>query len=225
MPGSGARVRTLASALTPSINAAGAVAYRALLEEADSGSAIFVAGPDGSITRVVGASDQTAVGDLVRLRDAALADDGSIALPASVRAGGPSLFVVRGGGVSALARLGEQTDIDTGLERFRFTSRTAAAPPSRQCSGQPRRNLLASAGGAVETVAFVGGPTPSAVLSGFDPSRGCPGVGAFGAGIRGAGAPAGRSSRARGCPALHRRSSGVCGAAGWSTSSPPPRFL
>jgi len=191
----GARVRMLASSLTPSINAAGDVAYRASLEEADSGSAIFVTGRDGVTTRVVGASDQTVVGDLVRLRDAALADDGSIVLPASVRSGGPSLFVVHGHGVSPLARLGERTDIDTGLERFRFSQpNVRGSAEAAVFLGSRDGIFLASAGGAIETVAFVGGPTPlGGTFAGFDPpaADGTSAV-AFGAEIRGSG----RASRA-----------------------------
>src|SRR5262249_16918966 len=108
-------VRTLPSSLTPSINAGAAVAYRATLAGAESGSAIFIATPDGVTTRVLAARDRTAVGVLVRLRDPVLADDGSLVVPASVTGGGPSLFVYRSGAFSELARIGTKTDIDTGL--------------------------------------------------------------------------------------------------------------
>ena len=130
-----------------------------------------MAGLDGSITRIVAASDQTAVGDLVRLRDPALADDGSLVIPASVTGGGPSLFVFRAGAVSALARIGELTDIDTGLERFRFSQPSVRGAAERAVFTGSRDGIfVATRGGALEKVAFVGGPTPlGGTFAGFDP--------------------------------------------------------
>src|SRR5262249_57971739 len=114
-------LRSLPSSLTPSINAGGTIAFRATLSGAEGGSAIFAAPPGGALQRIVSARDQTAVGSLVRLRDPVIADDGSLVIPASVTGSGPLLIVAREGTVSALARAGQATDIDTEDRRFRFS--------------------------------------------------------------------------------------------------------
>jgi hypothetical protein len=193
--GEDVRVRSLPSSLTPTINAAGAVAFRATLEGAESGSAIYVAASDGSITRIVAARERTAAGVLIRLRDPAIADDGSLVIPASITGGGPALFVYRAGAVSTLARTREQTDIDTGLERFRFGQPSAREAAERAVfSGSRDGIFVATPGGALETVAFVGGPTVGGpqplggTFAGFDPpTADAAGLVVFGAEIAGSG--------------------------------------
>jgi hypothetical protein len=183
-------VRTLPSSLTPSINVGAAVAYRATLTGAESGSAIFIATPDGVTTRVLAARDRTAVGVLVRLRDPVLADDGSLVVPASVTGGGPSLFLYRSGAFSELARIGTKTDIDTGLERFRFSQASVrGAAEGGVFVGSRDGIFVASRNGALETAAFVGGPTPlGGTFAGFDPPAAeASGIVVFGAEIRGSG--------------------------------------
>src|SRR5262249_57721821 len=77
--------------------------------------------PGGASQRIVSARDQTAVGSLVRLRDPVIADDGSLVIPASVTGSGPLPIVARQGTFSALAKVGQPTDIDTEDRRFRFS--------------------------------------------------------------------------------------------------------
>jgi hypothetical protein len=188
--GDDVRVRSLPSSLTPSINVAGAVAFRATLAGAESGSAIFVAAPDGTITRILAARDPTAAGVLVRLRDPVLAGDGSLVIPASVTGGGPSLVVYRAGAVRPLARIGEQTDIDTGLERFRFSQPSVrGAAEGAVFAGNREGIFVGSPGGGLEKLAYLGGPTPlGGTFAGFDPpAADAPGVVVFGAEIRGSG--------------------------------------
>ncbi len=183
-------VRSLPSSLTPSINAGGSIAFRATLAGGESGSAIFVAAADGSLARILGARDPSAAGLLVRLRDPVLADDGSLVLPASVTGRGPSLYVYRAGAVSDLALIGTPTDIDTGLERFRFSQASVrGAAEQAVFTGSRDGIFVASRAGALETVAFVGGPTPlGGTFAGFDPpAADAPGVVVFGAEIRGSG--------------------------------------
>ena len=113
-------INSLPSSLTPAINGGGTVAFRATVAGGDGGSGIFVAAPGATLQQIVTARDKTAVGALVRLRDPAIADDGSLVIPASVTGSGPLLVVYRAGTLSTLAQVGQVTDIDTGDERFRF---------------------------------------------------------------------------------------------------------
>ncbi len=188
--GGDVRVRSLPSSLTPSINAGGAVAYRATLTGAETGSAIFVASPDGTTTPILNVGDTTAVGVLLRFRDPVLADDGSLVIPASIKGGGPSLFVYRAGAVRDLARIGTRTDIDSGLERFRFSHPSVRDAAERAVFTGSREGIfVVSRTGEVETVAYVGGPTPlGGTFAGFDPpAADAPGMVAFGAEIGGSG--------------------------------------
>jgi hypothetical protein len=197
--GDDVRIRSLPSSLTPSINAAGAIAFRATLAGAESGSAIFVAGTDGSIARILDARDRTAAGVLIRLRDPAIADDGSLVIPASIAGSGPALFVYRAGAVSTLAGTQEPTDVDTGPERFRFGQPSVRDAAERAVfSGSRDGIFVATPQGGLETVAFVGGPTVGGrkplggTFAGFDPpAADAPGVVVFGAEISG-----GKASRA-----------------------------
>jgi hypothetical protein len=183
------QIRNFQSSFVPSINASGAVAVRATLQEGESGAgaAIFVVGRDGVPSHIVGVREQTAVGVLVRLRDPVLADDGSVVVPASVPGGGPSLFVSRAGVLSDLARLGEPTDLDTGPERFRFSQPSVRSRAEDAVfTGSREGILIAAPGKPLERVAFVGGPTPlGGSFAGFDPpAADAAGAVAFGAEIR-----------------------------------------
>lgn len=190
----GVVLRQLPSSLTPSINASGAIAFRASLGGAESGSAIFVAVPGGAPARILSTRDPTAVGALVRFRDPAMADDGSVLISASITGSGPGLFVYRSGVVSSLASLGDATDIDTGQERFRFASPSVRVTAETAVFLGSREGIfVAPAGGPVERLAFIGGPTPlGGTYAAFDPpSIDAGGVVAFGAEIKN-----GRASRA-----------------------------
>jgi hypothetical protein len=189
--GGGATVTTLPSSLIPSINSTGAIAFRASLSGSTGGSGIFVAAPGSALQQIVSAREQSGTGGkLVRLRDPSIADDGSVIVPASQTGIGPSLFVYRAGAITSLATIGESTDIDTGLERFRFIQASVRDVAERAVFAGSRDGVfIVDSGGAVETVAFIGGPTPlGGTYAGFDPpAADAPGVVAFGADIQGSG--------------------------------------
>src|SRR5262245_7580321 len=183
-------IRSLPSSLTPSINAGGTIAFRATLSGAKGGSAIFAAPPGGVLQRIVSARDQTAVGSLVRLRDPVIADDGSLVIPASVTGSGPLLIVARQGTFSALAKVGQATDIDTGDERFRFSQPSVRGSAEGAVFTGTREGIfVAGRDGSREMLAFVGGAAPSTLggtFAGFDPPAGDePGVVAFGVEVTG----------------------------------------
>lgn len=190
----GVTLRQLPSSLAPSINASGAIAFRASLGGAETGSAVFVATPGGAPARILSTRDPTAVGALVRFRDPAMADDGSVLISASITGSGPGLFVYRAGVVSSLAALGDPTDVDTGQERFRFaTPSVRGSADGAVFLGSREGIFLAGPGTPVERLAFIGGPTPlGGTYAAFDPpSVDAGGVVAFGAEIK-----TGRASRA-----------------------------
>src|SRR5262249_8356610 len=89
------------------------------------------------------------------------ADDGSVIVPASQTGTGPSLFVYRAGAITALAKIGDATDIDTGLERFRFSGASVRDAAERAVFFGSRDGVfVADSSGGLQTVAFIGGPTP-----------------------------------------------------------------
>ncbi len=186
--------RQLPSSLAPSINNSGAIAFRSSLGGAETGSAIFVAEPGGPPTRILSTRDPTAVGALVRFRDPAMADDGSVVVSASITGSGPGLFVYRAGVVSVLARLGDITDMDDGLERFRFgTPSVREVAENAAFLGSREGIFVASGVTGMERIAVIGGPTPlGGTYASFDPPTiDAGGVVAFGAEIKD-----GRASRA-----------------------------
>ena len=189
--GAGITIKSLPSSTVPSINATGAIAFRATLSGATGGSGIFVATPGSTLQQIVSAREQSDTGGkLVRLRDPAIADDGSVVVPASQTGTGPSLFVYRAGAITSLATIGETTDIDTGLERFRFSTPNVRDAAERAVFAGSRDGLfVADSAGGLETVAFVGGPTPlGGTYAGFDPpAADAAGIVAFGADIGGSG--------------------------------------
>jgi len=114
----GGTLKDFPTSLVPSINGEGDVAFRATLEGIAAASAgVFVAAAAGPLAAVVAVGEPTAVGKLVRLREIALADDGSVLVHATISHGAPGLFRVRGGRVDRFAILGEATDLGGG---FRF---------------------------------------------------------------------------------------------------------
>jgi hypothetical protein len=162
----GVTFRSFPSSLVPSINGGGAIAFRATLSGADSGSGIFVAAPGGTPQVQVSAGTRTTVGGdanvlLLRLRDPAIADDGSVAFPASIGNQGPGLFVVRTGTVQRLVLLGQKTAVDNGDERFRFSTPAVRERAEAAVFLGSREGIFRQRGtDAPSTLAFVGGPTP-----------------------------------------------------------------
>ncbi len=189
----GVVIRQLPSSLAPSINAGGAVAFRASLGGAETGSAIFVAPLAAPPARILSTRDPTAVGALVRFRDPVMADDGSILIAASITGSGPGLFVYRAGVVSSLARMGDVTDLDDGLERFRFFAPSTRDTAEHAVFTGSREGVFAvGVAGNIQTVAALGGPTPvGGTYAAFDPPSFEAGVVAFAAEVQN-----GRASRA-----------------------------
>ena len=192
---SGVTFRRFAQSLVPSINASGVVAFRAGLAGGDTGAAVFTIAPGGPIVRVVGTREVTPVGPLVRFRDPVIADDGSLCIVASRSGVGPGLYVYRDGALRTvpLAQQGERTDVDTGQERFRFSSPSVRARAEDAFFLGSREGLFrVGSDRRVSTLAFVGGPTP---LGGTYARLDAPGAGlggvAFAAEIAG-----GRAGRA-----------------------------
>jgi hypothetical protein len=192
--------RQFASSLVPSINAGGAIAFRATLGGAGTGSAVFVAAPGGAPVALLRTRDDNpGTPSLVRFRDPSLADDGSLVVPASISGSGPGLFVYRAGAVTPLAQVGDRTDVDSGQERFRFTN-----PSARQAAegavflGSREGIFVREVDGQLTTLAFVGGPTPlGGTFAALDPPA-ADGAGqiAFGAEVRAGAGESPRASRA-----------------------------
>ena len=106
------------TSLAPWVNAGGDVAFRATLAGRGVPSAgVFVAAAAGPLGAVVAVGEPTEVGKLVRLREVALADDGSVLVRATLPDGAPGLVRVRAGGVDRFAVLGDANDLGRG---FRF---------------------------------------------------------------------------------------------------------
>jgi hypothetical protein len=189
--GGGTTVKSLPSSLVPSINATGTIAFRATLSGSTGSSGIFVSTPGSALQQIVSAREQSDTGGkLVLLRDPAIAGDGSVVVPASQTGTGPSLFVYRAGAITALAKIGDATDIDTGLERFRFSGPSVRDAAERAVfSGSRDGVFVADSNGGLQTVAFIGGPTPlGGTYAGFDPpAADVAGIVAFGAEIRASG--------------------------------------
>lgn len=160
-PISGATFRGFPSGTVPTINPSGTVAFRALLSGVDSGAAIMTATASGDVTSIVTTRQQTPVGVLSQLRDPAIADDGSVVVPATVAGGGPALFVARGGTLTQLAAFGTATAADTVDTRFRFSDPAArATAESAVFLGQRDGVFRRSGRGIVEALAYSGQRSP-----------------------------------------------------------------
>ena len=182
-------ISSLPSSLTPAINNGGTVAFRASVQGGNGGSGIFVAPPGATLQQVVSARDKIDVGALVRLRDPAIADDGSLVIPASVTGNGPLLVIYRGGALSTLAQVGQPTDIDTGDERFRFAQPSVrGAAEDAVFTGTREGIFVVGRDGSLAMLAFVGGKAPASLggtFAGFDPpAADAPGVAAFGVEVK-----------------------------------------
>lgn len=110
------------TSLVPSINDAGAIAFRATLDEADQNSGIFLVAPEGDVSTVVAIRTEVNKIALVRLREVTLGDDGDVVVRATLADGTPGLFLARDGAASPLAVLGNATDLGAG---FRFADASA----------------------------------------------------------------------------------------------------
>jgi len=123
----GTSVRDFPTSVLPSVNAAGDVAFRAVLGGAGSGAALFATRGNATPEIVFSTRDTTDFGLLSRLTDPRLADDGSLLFAATPVRGGTGVFVHRGGLVSALALYGSPTDLDRPDVPFRFVGGRARA--------------------------------------------------------------------------------------------------
>jgi hypothetical protein len=181
----GGTFKLFPSSLVPAINRTGAIAFRAALDSAPYTSAVFVATPDRSLGVAVGVGEATEVGQLARLRELALGDDGGVLVRASLAGGVSGIFRARSGIVDAVARLGDPTDLGGG---FRFGDvRVRGASGEAIFLGVKEGVFVATAPGALTTIAVLGGPTPlGGTYGAFDPpAAGTRGRIVFGASIQG----------------------------------------
>ena len=170
--------------LVPAINASGTIAFRATVRDASLSSGVFVATADGSLTKAVAVGETTKAGRLVRLREVAIADDGSVVVRAALVGGMPGLFQARAGQVDRLVVLGDTTDLGGG---FRFSDPvTRATTESALFLGTREGLFVALAPGVVSPVATLGDPTPlRGTYAGFDPPAAGGRLTVFGASIQG----------------------------------------
>jgi hypothetical protein len=182
----GGAFRDFPSSLVPAINRSDAIAFRATVQDGLFPSGVFVALPDGTRMKVAAVGEPSAAGQLVRLREVAIADDGGVVFRASLAGGTPGLFRARAGRVDALALLGDATDLGGG---FRFTD--AAVRDSVEAPvflGAREGLFVVGASGDVRTAAALGERTPlKGRYAGFDPPAAGGGRIVFGASIQGGG--------------------------------------
>ncbi len=188
----GGRFRNIPTSLVPAINARGTVAFRASVRDGTASAGVFVRSLDGALATIVAVGDVVADGDdraegarLVRLRDPAIADDGSVLLRASISRGAPGLFVARHGRVTSLAILTDTTDLGVG---FRFTDASVRATADDGVFlGLQEGVYVAVARGEVQPLALLGDPTPiDGTYAGFEtPAAGVGGRIVFGASVAG----------------------------------------
>jgi hypothetical protein len=154
----GGTFRDFPTSLAPTISTSGTIAFRATLRGVAFGAGVFLAPAAGGIVKVVAAGEGTAVGQLTRLRDPAIADDLSVLVPASLAGGGSGLFVVRNGMVTPLARLGDPTTVGSGY-RFSGASVRGRAEDAAFL-GQREGVFVADASSGIDALAVLGDPTP-----------------------------------------------------------------
>jgi hypothetical protein len=203
----GGTFRDFPSSLRPGINALGSVAFRASVQEGEFTSAFFLAAAGGTTVKIVATGEATAAGQLSRLRDIVLADDGGVLLGATLidpgRGGTPGVFSSRSGVIARVALVGDTTDLGGG---FRFIDARAADDiEGAHVLGLREGLFIADTSGALETVAAIGDPTPiGGSYTSLDQPAAGPGTRiVFGANIRGARAgEALLTSRRRGPAAL-----------------------
>jgi hypothetical protein len=148
--------------LVPSINLAGAVAFRVTLAGDASGAGVFVAEPAGGVRNVVTTrDDELAVGRLTRLRDPVIADDGSVLVVATPPSEGVGLFVARAGEVGELIRFGAPADVGAPDQMFRFVAPSVTNDAWRAVFlGQHDVLLAIDAAGEQRISAQLGAPAP-----------------------------------------------------------------
>lgn len=173
----------LPSGLLASINGSGTIAFRATVEGASYPSGVFVIAPDGTVDKVVAAGEPTAAGQLLRLRETELADDGSLLVRATLLGGTPGIFRARGGRIDPFAVLGEGTDLGGG---FRFSDPAAVGAVETALFLGTKEALFVADGGPPTAVAVLGDPTPvGGTYTVFDPPSGGGRQLVFSASIRG----------------------------------------
>ena len=165
LPLDGATIRGFPESMDPSINAAGTVAFRALIaSEAESAppSGVFTVATDGTITRTATVRQEfPGLGTISRLRDPAIADDDSVLVSAFLAGAGSGLFVARNGGLTSLARFGDVTDVDAGDARFRFGPGAVRATAEGAVFLGDRDGIFRSeTDGTVAPLVYAGRPGP-----------------------------------------------------------------
>ena len=181
----GGTFKSFPTSLVPWINAGGDIAFRATLAgDGVPSASVFVSAAAGPITKVVAAGEPTAAGELVRLREVELADDGGVLVRASLAGGAPGLFRVRGGRVDPFAVLGDATDLGAG---FRFADATVRGSLDEAVFlGLLEGLFVADGPGRVRRVAVLGQPgARGGKFAGFDPPAGGGRSLAFGATLEG----------------------------------------
>jgi hypothetical protein len=178
--------KSFPTSLTPSINGHGVVAFRGTVANGASGSGVFVAqaGSPLVVAAITVARNNAAATDLVRLRDVAIANDGSIVIPATISGGSPcfAIYTVNKT-VMTWVTLEDATDRGAG---FLFS-----APSVRDTAqnavflGQRQGVFVVRGPGVVQTVATLGDAAPGGgTFSTLDsPSAGIGGRVAFHADI------------------------------------------
>ncbi|MFN8543305.1 MAG: hypothetical protein U0807_03755 [Candidatus Binatia bacterium] len=164
----GGTFQQFANSLVPSVNAGGDVAFRVAVDGGQFGSGAFVASAGGGIAAVAAAGQDTVVGALFQLGNPALADDGSVVLPAALRGNAAGLFVIRDGVVTPLARLGDPTDAGTDVRFVGAVVRETAEAAA--LVGQREAIFRVTDVGALTAIAALGRPTPlGGTFARFDP--------------------------------------------------------
>jgi hypothetical protein len=190
LPIPNAVVHGFPSSIAPSIAPDGTIVLRALIEGTGvaSGAAVVLIAPGGTLSVLARTRVAFPVGMLTQFRDPVIAADGSVVIQATVVGVGPALLVWRGGVLSSLAEVGDATDADTGDPRFRFTAASVTDTAEGAVFLGERDGIFRRrSDGGLETIAFVGQPTP---LGGTFASLGSPVVDGrgrtyFGADVRG----------------------------------------
>lgn len=166
VPISGGTIKSFPGSIDPSINAAGVVAFRALVEGATDPprpSGIFTVTQTGTIALISAVREEVpGIGTISRLRDPVIADDGSVVVSATFGGTSSGLFVWRPGvALVPLARFGDGTSADTGDSRFVFSGAAVTSNAEGAVFLGERQAIFGTTGsGAVSTLAFTGQSSP-----------------------------------------------------------------
>jgi hypothetical protein len=171
------------ASMVPVIDAGGSVAFRVNLGGDATGAGIFVHDPDGTVRKIVTTRDQVNVvtgeiekerracdtprgGELrcialTRLRDPALADDGSLVVVAAPPSEGVGLFVARGTTIAELIKFGAPADVGASDQLFRFVLPSVASTAEGAVFlGQHDVLLAVDGSGGTRVVTQLGAETP-----------------------------------------------------------------